>query len=113
MAVIPVSIVTDAHGYTKATWPNMQNGDTGQPIKAARYPDKTIQATGNFSGSANVAVQGSNDGSTYGALKNIQGNSIGLTNVQPEFVVENPEYLYPEVTVGDGSTLLDVSVVML
>ena len=109
MAVIPATVTRLPQGYTKIVWLTLTNGDTGAPVDVAQYPDRTVQATGTFSGSASIAMQGSNDGGvTFGVLRDIRGSDISLATTQPNTIAENTEQIRPSVTSGDGSTDIDV-----
>ncbi len=108
MAVIPATVTRLPNGYTKITWLTLTQGDTGQPVNVAQYPDRTVQATGTFSGSGTIAIQGSNDLSTFGALRDLQGSTIALANTVPIVIAENTEQIRPSVSSGDGSTDIDV-----
>ena len=108
MAVITPTVSRLPNGYTKVVWLTLTQGDTGAPVNVAQYPDRSVQATGTFSGSAVIAMQGSNDAATFGALRDLQGNAVALSTTQPNVLAENTEQVRPSVTSGDGSTDIDV-----
>lgn len=89
------------------TWDAMAAGDDGEPVRLAVYSDRAIQVAGTFGG-ASVTIGGSNDGVTYHALTDAQGNALTLTAGALKAVIELPIYLKPRVFGGDGTTALKV-----
>ena len=89
------------------TWGAMAADDDGEPVRLAVYSDRSIQVAGTFGG-ASVTIGGSNDGETYHALTDAQGNALTLTAGALKAVIELPIYLKPRVFGGDGTTLLKV-----
>ncbi len=113
MAVIPATVTRLPQGYTKVVWLTLTDTDTGAPVDVGQYPDKSVQATGTFSGSASIAMQGSNDGgTTFGVLRDMRGSDIALSTTQPNSIAENTEQIRPSVTSGDGSTDIDVFLIV-
>ena len=109
MAVIDATVERLPNGYTKITWLTLTQGDTGAPVNVAQFPDRSVQATGTFSGAGAIAIQGSNDGgTTFGVLRDMSGDNIALATTQPNTIAENVEQIRPSVTSGDGSTDIDV-----
>jgi hypothetical protein len=92
------------------TWTGLLNGDTGSPVEGVDYSDRTVQISGTFGTGGSVTVEGSNDGSNYLALTDPQGNAITKTAAALEVIEEGPRYGRPNVTAGDGSTSLTVTV---
>lgn len=92
-------------------WSGLLNGDTGAPFEHADYGDKTVQIQGTAGAGLSVTLQGSNDGTNWVALTDPQGNAVTKTAVGAlEVVAENPRYIRPNVTAGDGTTDLTVTV---
>ena len=89
------------------TWANMLADDDGEPVRLAVYSDRSIQVAGTFGG-ASITIGGSNDGQTYHALTDAQGNALTLTASALKAVIEPPIYLKPRVFGGDGTTSLKV-----
>lgn len=88
--------------------------DRGAPIPEAfmDYADRTVQVTGTFGAAGNLRVQGSNDdGTTYAALSDAQGNALDIGAAKIELIAEAALLTRPFVTAGDGTTDLDVSIV--
>ncbi len=84
----------------------------GNGILLAKSPDKTVQVLGNFSGSASVAIEGSNDdGTTWFSCKDITGTVLAFTVAGGDLILENPKLIRPNLTVGDGSADIDVFLV--
>jgi len=96
------------------TWGPMANGDTGQPYEnGARLSDKCVQIFGTAGTGGVITMQGSNDPRVITA----PSSAIWFTLTDPsantivgaalgEQIIENPRYIRPNVTAGDGSTSL-------
>jgi hypothetical protein len=91
------------------TWSGLLNGDTGAPVTFHDYPDRTVQITGTFGASGSVSFEGSNDGTNWVVLTDPQGGAITKTSASIETVTEVPRYVRPNVTAGDGTTNLVVT----
>lgn len=89
------------------TWSGLLADDDGQAVRLAVYSDRSIQVAGTFSG-ATVTIAGSNDGETYHALTDTQGEPLTLTSGALKQIVELPVFIKPRVFGGDGSTNLKV-----
>lgn len=89
------------------TWSGLLADDDGEPVRLAVYSDRSIQVAGTFGG-ATVTIGGSNDGETFHALTDVQGNPLTLTSGALKAITELPVYLKPRVFGGDGTTNLKV-----
>ena len=75
-------------------WTLTQASPAGEPVKAHDYGDRTVQIGGDaavFDG-ATVSLQGSNDGVSWFALTDPQGNAISAAASRLETVMETPFY---------------------
>lgn len=92
-------------------WGPMANGDVGQPIPAslAPYAERTFQVAGTFGVGGTVAIEGTNDGVNYAALKDVNGSSVSITSAGIVEVSAPVIGIRPHVTGGDGSTALTVT----
>lgn len=91
-------------------WTGLLNGDDGTPFEGVDFADRTVQIGGTFGTGGSITLQGSNNGSQWDALTDPQGNAITKTAAGLEVVAENPRYVRPIVTAGDGSTSLSVRI---
>lgn len=97
-------------------WAALANGDTGNPIVIPSFGDKTVQVFGTFGSGGSVTLQGSNDprvitdpaNAVWFALTDPQANAITKTSAAGEAILENPLYVRPSVTAGDGTTALTI-----
>lgn len=89
------------------TWSPLAADDDGGPVRLAVYSDRSIQVSGTFGG-ASVTIGGSNDGETYHALTDPNGDTLTLTTGTLRTIVELPIFLKPRVFGGDGTTNLKV-----
>jgi hypothetical protein len=116
MAIIPLTTLNE--GFSQyITWTPLANGDTGQPLEnAGRYSDKTVQIFGTFGAGGSVTLEGSNDprvmtapgSAVWFALVDPASSAITKTSAAGEAVLENPRFIRPNVTAGDGTTALTV-----
>lgn len=116
MAIITLSAYNEGT-VQYITWYPLANGDTGEPLqKAAHLSDKTMQVFGTFGSGGSVTMQGSNDprvmtdpsNAVWFTLVDPQANAITKTSAAGEAILENPRYIRPTVTGGDGTTALAV-----
>lgn len=99
------------HNAVLITWSGVLNGDDGTPFEHADFGDKTVQFQGTAGAGLSVNLEGSNDGSNWVVLTDPQGNAITKVAVSTlEVVAENPRFIRPRVTAGDGSTNLTITV---
>lgn len=99
-----------AVGSSLSTWTALANGQAGDNISAFQFSDKTVQVGGTFGVGGSVTIQGSNDGTTWNTLTDLQGNALTMTASAIEAISENPRYIRPNVTAGDGTTALNVTI---
>jgi Flp pilus assembly protein TadG len=93
------------------TWTPLLNGDTGQGVPSATYADRTMSVTGTFGTGGSVQMEGSNDGATWSLVTDLSGATIVKVAAGVSVIAENPLFMRPHVTAGDGSTSLTVTMV--
>ncbi|SFT71423.1 hypothetical protein [Mesorhizobium sp. YR577] len=94
-----------------ATWTSLVNGETGNSASITRWSNnKTVTVTGTFGAGGSVAIQGSNDGSTFVPLHDPRGVAIAITTAGAALIEENPLFIRAVVTAGDGTTNLKVMI---
>jgi hypothetical protein len=76
------------------------------------YSDRCFQVTGTFGTGGSCTIQGSNDGTNWASLADPQGNALTFTSQKIEQALELPRYVRPNVTAGDGTTNLTVTLCM-
>ena len=95
------------------TWANMANGDTAIGFPAAQWSDRTVQVVGTFGASGNVNISGSNNGgANYSVLQDDFGTALAISAASIRKVNAPVQLIAPQVTAGDGTTLLTVSMVV-
>lgn len=112
MAVIAEKVTQAVRGSYNILWETLTNGDTGSPLLCPHLADKSIQVTGTFGSGGTVVLEGSNDGSNWETLNDPQGTAISFTAAGMYQVLENTKMIRPSVTAGDGTTDLDVTMVV-
>jgi len=83
----------------------LTNGDTGSPMVLGR--NAFFQATGTFGTGGSVQLEGSNDGTNWGALSPSALTGAGLFGTLRK--TEAPLYIRPHCTAGDGTTSIVVT----
>ncbi len=113
MAVIaPTYTTVGGDGsVVKIQWANMANGDTGTPISFTQWADRSIQVSGTFGAGGNLRWQGSNNETTYDTLTDPQGNALDIGAAKTEAITEITVLARPNVTAGDGTTSMTVTLV--
>lgn len=113
MAVRNAVVTNIAKGVIKVAWAGLLNGDQGRAEDLTRYPDRTVQLTGTLGVGGSINVEGSNDGGTTYAIINDsrgEGNALTLTALDMRQILENPGLVRPNVTAGDGTTNLTLTI---
>ena len=95
-----------------ATWAALVEDEDGNSIDIADHTIKTVQVTGTFANET-VTIQGSNDGSNWATLHDLQDNDLAFTADGLEAIQECPLYIRPSVGTGGGAGTVDVKVVIV
>lgn len=115
MAIVAASITEistyqdDAH---VVSWTPLANGDSGAPVQMPGAALRSIQITGTFGSGGTIVFEGSNDGTNYVTLTDLQGNAVSKTAAAIEGIQEVTLYVRPRVTAGDGDTSLTATLLM-
>ncbi len=112
-----VPVLTEVEGSSNGSyhiiWEALDSDDSGLPVTMTDYADRSVQVIGNFSGSASVTIQGSNDGgTTYATLTDPLGVDLTFTAAGLKGISAACRQIRPLVTAGDGSTDLDIHMVI-
>ena len=94
----------------QVAWAPMANGDSGAPIKYSDYGYRSIQVFGTFGAGGTIVIEGSNDGTNWATLNDQQGVAMSWTSAKIKQTADNPVYMRPHVTAGDGTTLLTCAI---
>ena len=93
------------------SWTPLTSTNTdGSPLSRVKWADKTVTITGTF-GTGTVVIQGSNDGTNWFTLKDPANAALSTTSTMLRAILENPLYIRPLVTGGDGTTSITVRLV--
>ena len=97
----------------------MPQGQAGERVLASEFADKTVHMSGSFSGSASGAMRGSckenPNAETAGDWFNLglkYGVELSGTEAFGAVILENPLWLSPLVTGGDGSTAINFDITL-
>jgi hypothetical protein len=112
MAVVPLVLTKKHRGVYEVKWEGLANGDTGAPFEVDRgavvLPDKTVHAKGTFGVGGTVVIEGGNDNLSYVTMTDIHANAASYQAESLDVLSENPAFLRPRVSAGDGDTDLDI-----
>ena len=112
MAVIVPKVVTVGYGNSAVqtvSWTPVTNADTCRAVQYPEFSDKSIQVAGTF-GSASVALNGSNDGTNFAALRDPSSTTIAITSAGIKAVLENTFQVQPSISGGDGTQSLTITI---
>ena len=98
-------------GAILVVWGPMANGDIGLAVDFCALPDRSFQVEGTFGVGGTCVLQGSNNSSNYQTLSDPQGVALSRTAAGLKQVLEVPRLVRPNITGGDGTTSLTVSMV--
>ncbi len=112
MAERTATVVVNDDKTVTVQWTGLLENDTGEAVYLARYPDKSVQITGDFSGSGAITMQGSNLATpSWGSLNDPQGSAVVIADIHPVVIAESPLQIRPKVTTANGSTALVCTIV--
>ena len=102
-------------GSYTATWTGVLNGETGvsadMPLDAAT---RSIQVGGTFGVGGNVIIEGSNDNVNFFTLNNALGTALAtVTAGALHSLDQNCLFIRPRVSAGDGTTSINVILVVV
>jgi hypothetical protein len=116
MATRTPTITYAPNGFAKiaqAVWTGLTqaSSDVGDGVELPGS-DRTVQLSGTLGTGGQVPIEGSNDGTNWGAVHDAAGDAIVL-NAANEVaqIVEAPRYIRPGTTGGDGTTDLTVTLI--
>lgn len=114
--VIPLDAGANNRGAYMVRWDGLLNGDDGQALDLAAYPDRSIQVLGTPGAGGNLRCEGSllpapAVAADWGTLTDPQGNALDITAAKIEAVSEATRWFRPRATAGDGTT--NFSVILL
>lgn len=83
--------------------------NTGDPFVIPARSDKEVQVAGTFGSGGSVKIEGSNDGTNWYTLSDPGSVLLVFTSANGKTILNNPVYVRPNVTAGDGTTSLTVT----
>lgn len=114
MATIDPTVIATGRGdgsTLRVIWTPVTAADTCRAVSYPECADKSIQVAGTFD-SASVAVNGSNDGTNFAALRDPGGTTIAITSAAIRAILENTVVVVPLVSGGGGSQSLTISMLI-
>lgn len=92
------------------TWTSVATGDTGAPIQAPAFSDRSVQVSGTFGG-ATCTIEGSNDGVTYFTLTDPAGAPATFAVAGLKQLLQITRYIRPSVAAGAGTLNINLLIV--
>ena len=116
MAAIAPTRTLIKPGTVLYLWEAVGLADTCDPIAVGDFPEKSVQVTGTYGGGT-LTIQGSNSNDpsagTFDTLNDPSSTALSwTTGSRVEQVLENTVQIKPVLTGGDGTTDLDVFLVV-
>lgn len=106
LLLLPALTATQVAALKSAAPLTFSGLDQGGPIQLPAWADCSFQVDGTFGSGGSAALEGSNDGVTYGTLNDPFGVALNFTAASPRQATEHCQFVRPRVTAGDGSTAL-------
>jgi hypothetical protein len=104
---------TQNDGILLVTWSGITNGNMGAAFMQGDWcGDRTAQVDGTFGVGGSLAIEGSIDGVNWYVLSDNTGNTLNVTSLKVRNVFDAPLYFRPHVTTGDGTTSLNMRLMM-
>jgi hypothetical protein len=87
-------------------WSGLAGGtaDVGDAIQLPAHGAMSVQVGGTF-GTSTLSIQGSNDGTTWTTLVDMQGSNMAFTSAAFKTIRDVPRYIRPSVPSGTGTGL--------
>ena len=96
----------------RVQWAGLANSNLGAPVDLVEFTDRSVQVEGTFGSGGTVAIQGSNDGTNFETLRDPSSTSLSLQAAGLHGILEMTGLIRPNVTAGDTSTALTVTMFM-
>ena len=96
-----------SHTRRIATWATETTAGSASITRYApliSLANASVQISGTFGG-ATVVLQGSNDGTTYATLKDLQGNNLSFTAAGYAEFSSGAAFIKPSISGGAGDSL--------
>jgi hypothetical protein len=104
---------TIQRGVYLATWSGLASGEIGEPQSGPKNADRSVQVDGTFGVGGSVSIEGSNDGTNWFTLTDQAGVALSFTTAGIRSVLQASVYIRPKVAGGDGTTNLNVRILMV
>lgn len=96
----------------RVQWAAMPENSVGAAVDLVEFTDRSVQVEGTFGSGGTVVVQGSNDGTNFETLRDPSSTSLSLTSAGIHGILEMTGLIQPQVSGGDGTTSLTVTMFM-
>ncbi len=110
MATRAAVLIITQDNIPVCTWTGITEADEGNEVIMAKYPDKTVQVTGDFTTAGAITIEGSNNGTDWATLTDQAGNDLVLTDTSIALIAQNPLYIRPRASAGTAVSMTVVVV---
>jgi hypothetical protein len=93
------------------TWALTSANADGAPAEWCSFADRTATFTGTWGG-ATAALEGSNDGTNWLPLADVQGTAITATSNKIEMAVELTRFVRPNLTTAGSGAAVSATLLM-
>ncbi len=112
MAVPTTLDLTGDRGVVMVTWPLTTADATGDPVAWYDWADRSITFIGATWGGAVAALEGSNDGTNWVPITDVQGTAITKNVNGIEAAVELTRFVRAKLTTGGTSAVVSAQLIM-
>lgn len=88
----------------QALWTLVTESNTLGPVYMPAYTARSISFEGTFGG-ATAVINGSNDGTNYSGLNNLQGSAVSKTSAAIVQIQESTIYYQPAISGGSSQSM--------
>lgn len=116
----PPTIGRSSSGVLVVSWVGLANSDYGQALSVPALADRSIHLLGALGTGGAATIYGTNKpdpnlatDTDWSILNDPQANPLVMSVLKVESVMEPTLWIRPKITAGDGSTLLNLYLVLI
>lgn len=116
----PPTIGRSSGGVLIVAWTGLLNGDYGKAVSVPALADRSVQMLGTLGAGGAITIYGSNKpdanesaDTDWWTLNDPQANALVISTFKGESIMEPTLWIRPKVTAGDGTTNLQIYLLLL